>query len=195
MKPLSVGKIPADIGLRWLVQQPVHCVAPGISSIEQLEADVAIVEQAQRVLSAEEQTETERTRARLDRSVCRICDQLCQSVCEADLEISLMIHHDVLYEHYRNLGLQGFLEYPLTGWARRSIEAHFSRRLAMVQACTRCGLCEARCPHGLAIIKMLEEMLVDHPPLIAAARERGWSFERQDAELPPWIDPKPARRS
>jgi predicted aldo/keto reductase-like oxidoreductase len=195
MKPLSVGKIPAGIGLRWLVNQSVHCVAPGISSTQQLEEDVAAVAHAPEALTAEEQAAIERARDGLERSVCRICDQLCQSVCEAGLEISWMIHHDVLYEHYRNLGLQGFLAYPLTQWARESVEAHFTGRLAMAQACTRCGLCEARCPHGLAITEMLEEMLVDHPPLIAAARERGWFPEHQDTEPPPWIDPKRARRS
>jgi len=98
-----------------------------------------------------------------------------------------MIHHDVLYEHYRNLGLDAFMDSSLTSWAKLAVEPHFARRLAAVQACTHCGLCQEACPHGLPILDMLEQMLVDHPPLIEAARERGWSAAYQDAEPPPWL--------
>ena len=96
-----------------------------------------------------------------------------------------MIHHDVLYEHYRNLGLEAFLDASLTPWAKGGIEAHLKRRLAAVQACTRCGLCEDRCPHGVPILDVLEQMLADHPPLIEAVRERQWSATYADAR-PPW---------
>lgn len=195
MKPLSVGKIPARIGLRWLVNQPVHCISPGMSSLQHLAVDVAAVEHAPKTLTTEELAEVERCRGELDRFVCRICDQLCQSVCEAGMPISLMIHHDVLYEQYRNLGLEAFVDSSLTSWARRAVESHFAQRLAVVQACTHCGLCERICPHGLPILDMLEQMLADHPPLIEAARERGWSAEYRDAKPPEWLGPKRARRS
>ena len=187
MKPLSVGKIPAEIGLRWLVNQPIHCITPGMSSLQQLEMDVAAVEQTPRALSVKEEAEVARCRTALDALTCRICDQTCESVCKAGMPISWMIHHDVLYEHYRNLGLEGFMAFPLAPWAKESIESHFSRRLAMVQACTRCGLCQDQCPYQLPIVDLLEEMLENHPPLLKAARDKGWSAERQDAVPPPWI--------
>lgn len=195
MKPLSVGKIPPEIGLRWLANQPIHCMAPGTSSLQQLKMDVAAVERQPTTLSLAEEAEVERCREKLEQQACRICDQLCQPVCETGMPISWMIHHDVLYEHYRNLGLEAFLEYPLAPWAKQAVEWHFARRLAMVQACTHCGLCEQRCPHHLPILDMLEEMLADHPPLIEAARAKGWSSGQQEAEIPPWIDPKRTRRS
>jgi predicted aldo/keto reductase-like oxidoreductase len=185
MKPLSVGKIPADVGLRWLANQPIHTTVPGMSSLEHLEVDVAAVEREPLALAPEEEAEVERCRGELDRRACRICQDACQSVCEKGLPVDVMIHHDVLYEHYRNLGLEAFLEFPLTPWAKRAIEGHFSRRLAKVQECTWCGLCEERCPHNVRILDMLEQMLVDHPPLIQAARERGWTETYEDAE-PPW---------
>jgi predicted aldo/keto reductase-like oxidoreductase len=195
MKPLSVGKIPAQIGLRWLANQPIHCIVPGMSAMRHLEIDVGAVERVPSVLSTEEEIQVERCREALSQVACRICDQLCQSVCETGMPISWMIHHDVLYEHYRNLGLDAFLSYPLAPWARSSVERHFGRRLELVQACTHCGLCEERCPHQLPILDMLEEMLADHPPLIEAARERGWSSAGEGDELPPWIDPTGSRRS
>jgi predicted aldo/keto reductase-like oxidoreductase len=185
MKPLSVGKIPATIGLRWLANQPIHTVVPGISSLEHLALDVAAVEREPRALSPAETAEIERCRQELDRQTCRICQGMCQAVCEQGLAIDWMIHHDVLYEHYRNLGMEAFLDSSLTPWAKGEIEAHFIGRLAAVQSCTRCGLCEERCPHQVPILDMLEQMLVDHPLLIEAARERGWSSAYGDA-VPPW---------
>jgi predicted aldo/keto reductase-like oxidoreductase len=185
MKPLSVGKLPAEIGLRWLANQPIHTMVPGMSSLEHLALDVAAVERQPLTLSPAEETEVERCRQELDRRTCRICEEACQAVCEQGMQIDWMIHHDVLYEHYRNLGLEAFLESSLTDWARGGMEAHFARRLAVVQACTHCGLCEERCPHGLPILDMLEQMLADHPPLIEAVRERGWSTTYADAR-PPW---------
>ena len=77
---------------------------------------------------------------------------------EQGLQIDWMIHHDVLYEHYRNLGLEAFLEFPLTAWAKKSIERHFIRRLELVQACTHCGKCEEVCPQGLPIMDMLDKL-------------------------------------
>jgi predicted aldo/keto reductase-like oxidoreductase len=195
MKPLSVGKIPADIGLRWLANQPIHTMTPGMSSLEQLEMDVAAVEREPLALSAEEEAQVERTRQELDRQACRICQGACQAVCEKGMPIDVMIHHDVLHEHYRNLGLEGFLEYPLAPWAKRAVEGHFERRLAKVQECTWCGLCEERCPHNVRIMDMLEQMLADHPPLIEAVRKRGWSKAHADAE-PPWrVVPRKGERS
>ncbi len=190
MKPLSVGKIPAELGLRWLVTQPVHTIVPGMSCLEHLEMDVAAVERQPGPLSAEEEAAVERCRSRLDWETCRICDERCQTVCEAGMQISWMIHHDVLYEHYRNLGLEAFLEYPFTSWARTGAESHFARRLAMVEACTRCRRCEERCPHHLPILERLEQMRRDHPPLIEALQQRGWSTRDEDAGLPPWMDPR-----
>jgi hypothetical protein len=70
-----VGQIPAEIGLRWLVNQRrtqqrplaqqrplVHTIVPGMSCLEHLEMDVAAVE---------------RYRSKLDRETCRICDERC----------------------------------------------------------------------------------------------------------------------
>jgi predicted aldo/keto reductase-like oxidoreductase len=180
MKPLSVGKIPAELGLRWLANQPIHTMAPGTSSLAQLEADAAALEREPLTLSAAEQVEIEDCRARLDRSTCRICDALCQPVCEAKLNLSWMLHHDVMYEHYRNLGLAAFLEYPFAPWSRKGIASHFAKRLASLKSCTRCRHCEEVCPHHLPILEMLDRMLADHPLLLEAVSARGWNPPQLD---------------
>ena len=194
MKPLSVGKVPADLGLRWLVNCPIHTAVPGMSSLEHLEMDVAAVEREPMTLSPEEEAKIERCRQELDRYTCRICDRVCQPACEKNLPIDLMIHHDVLYEHYRNLGLGAFLASPLTPWAKKAAEGHFGRRLDAAQSCTRCGLCEELCPYHLPVMDMLEEMLENLPPLIRAVQERGWAEQHKDAQHPYWIDRKRSGR-
>lgn len=190
MKPLSVGKIPAETALRWLVNQPIHTIVAGMSSMEHLEMDVAAVERCPLALSPEEEAEIERCRQELDRETCRICKGICNEVCEIEIPISSMIHHDVLHEHYRNLGLEAFLEFPLTPWAKKAVGKHFARRLSLLQSCTRCGLCEETCPHHLPIMDMLEDMLEGHQSLIQAVEEREWVTRYADSESPYWSQKK-----
>ena len=40
MKPLNAGLAPAEVGLPWLANQPMHVMAPGMSDIAHLEQDV-----------------------------------------------------------------------------------------------------------------------------------------------------------
>lgn len=174
MKPLSVGLIPAEVGLPWLANQPIHSMVPGICSLEQLEQDARLLERDPLALAPKEEALTEEWRVKLEQQVCRICDDF-EACCEAGLHVSTLIHHDVWYNHYRNLGLQVFLDYPWAPGARKSLEAHFTRRLAMLQRCTRCHKCEERCPYGLPVVDMIEAMLADHPPLIAALHAKGWA--------------------
>ncbi len=174
MKPLSTGVIPAEIALPWLANQPIHTMVPGASSVEQVELDARVLERPQLELTTDEQADIERWRAKLEQQTCRICDDVARC-CPENLYISTLIHHDVWYNHYRNMGLQQFLDYPWTPGARKTLEAHFKRRLASLQRCTMCGICQERCPFGLPVMEMLEEMLQDHPPLIAALEEKGWA--------------------
>jgi len=183
MKPVSMGTIPPEVALPWLANQPIHTMVPGMTTIEHLERDVAAVERDPMALSPEEEAEAERWRQKLDQETCHICDEICQP-CEAGLRISMMIHHDVSYNHYRNMGLEAFLDHPWAPWFKKRVESHFARRLSMLQSCTRCGLCEERCPYHLPIMGMLERMLEDHLPLIEAVKERGWSSEYEDAKSP-----------
>ena len=57
MKPMAVGLAPACVSLPWLATQPVHTMAPGVSSIEQLELNVKLLDRPERVLSTAEQME------------------------------------------------------------------------------------------------------------------------------------------
>ncbi|MHB9032257.1 MAG: aldo/keto reductase [Anaerolineae bacterium] len=180
MKPLSTGVIPAEVALPWLANQPIHTMVPGVSSLAQLELDVQTLERESWPLSTEEEARTAQWRTKLEHEVCRICDDT-KRCCPENLYVSTLIHHDVWYNHYRNLGLEGFLAYPWAAGARKTMEAHFRRRLSALQRCSMCHKCEQQCPYGLPVVNMIEEMLQDHPPLIAALEAKGWA-KIQDAD-------------
>ena len=56
MKPVSVGMAPAEISLRWLANQPIHTMVPGMTTMEHLKVDVAAVEREPLALSVKEQS-------------------------------------------------------------------------------------------------------------------------------------------
>jgi len=187
MKPVNVGMVPAEVCLPWLANQPIHTMVVGASNIEQLELDVRAVDRDPMALTIDEQALVERWREDKDRETCRICDHICRSVCEKSLPLDVLIYHDMLYNEYRALGMEGMMEAPLALWVKRSAESHFRRRLAAVESCTRCGKCEDACPHHLNIMALLDQMLVDHPPIIAALHDAGWQAKYAKAELPFWV--------
>jgi uncharacterized protein len=176
MKPVSVGMLPAEISLRWLATQPIHTMVPGMTTMEHLESDVAAVERRPSALSLEEKAQIEKLRRDIQARACHQCES-CEPCPEGIKPIFRLIYSDVWYNHYRNMGLQAFLEHPWAPWAQKGLETHFARRLADLRACTRCGLCEERCPHGVNIMDLFERMLEDHPPLIEALKERGWATQ------------------
>ena len=184
MKPVSVGMIPARLALPWLANQPIHTMVPGMSSLEHLSLDVAALERDSLAPTQDEEAEIERLRRGLDTLTCRICDRVCQPVCESGAAIDMMIHHDVYYNQYLNLGLEAFLDFPLAPWVKGTAEGHFAGRVATLEACTRCGKCEQACPYHLPIMDLFERMLVEHVPLLEAVRERGWSDTYRDARPP-----------
>ena len=183
MKPVSVGMVPAEIALGWLVNQPIHTMVPGMTTLAHLERDVAAVEREPRALSAEDEREVACWQERLAGQACDQCTD-CDPCPAGIAPIFRMIYSDVWYSHYRNMGLEEFLDHPWAPWAKKGLEAHFLRRLGELRACTRCGLCEARCPQGLRIMDLFEHMLADHPPLIEALREAGWAALYEDWPSP-----------
>jgi len=183
MKPVSVGLAPADLALRWLATQPIHTMVPGMSSMEHLERDVAAIERRPAALSPEECARIEALQRDLGPVACHQCDT-CAPCPQGVQPVFRSIYSDVWYNLYRNMGLQAFLEHPWAGWAKKGLQDHFCRRLAELSACTRCGLCEARCPHGVRIMDLIEYMLEDHPPLIRALQERGWAERFADEPSP-----------
>jgi predicted aldo/keto reductase-like oxidoreductase len=71
---------------------------------------------------------------------CRDCG-LCR-YCPEGLKIPLILALDKYFTYY-----------GITDWTKEVYE----RQAVKVTDCTKCGVCEPKCPYNLPIIKMLEE--------------------------------------
>lgn len=184
MKPMSVGMAPARLALPWLAAQPIHVMAPGVSTVEQLEQAAAALDRSPMTLTAAEEAEIEVWRRRLDNAACRICDRVCQPICEAQIPIDVYLYHDTFYNQYRALGLDGFMAAPAAPWMRAAAEDHFARAVQTIRACTHCGKCDPVCPHGLPVEALLMKTVADYETLLEAVREAGWKTQYRGAASP-----------
>jgi predicted aldo/keto reductase-like oxidoreductase len=184
MKPVNAGLVPAEVCLPWLANQPIHCMAPGVSTMAHLEADVAALDREPMALSSREEAEVERWRQKTDAETCRICDQVCQAVCERGLQIDWMIYHNVFENQLRALGVGGYLGAPLASWVKAGSKRIYSRELARLQSCTHCAKCEEVCPHHLPIMDLLERVKADHIAILDALEDTNWEVEYPDARSP-----------
>ncbi|MGC9347965.1 MAG: aldo/keto reductase [Anaerolineae bacterium] len=156
MKPLATGLIPAPLALKWLLNQPIATAVPGITTLAELEEDVAVGRQPT-ALTSEEQLAVQETRRRLEHVRCRICGA-CYP-CPQGIPISMTLGTDVVFNHYRTMGAEAFRAFP---WGPERIKHELKRRpeiIAAIESCTRCGLCEERCPYGLRVMDMLAATL------------------------------------
>jgi predicted aldo/keto reductase-like oxidoreductase len=184
MKPLNAGLAPAEVGLPWLANQPMHVMAPGMSNITHLEQDVAILDRDPLALSPEEEVEVERWRLKTDPETCRICVMKCQAVCEPKILIDWHLYHNTYQNELRRLGVDGFLKYPFAAWFKRGTEKTFTNTLASLNSCTQCGKCEEVCPYHLPILELFKRIKAQQTDLLEALRETGWSADYQQASSP-----------
>ena len=156
MKPVATGLLPATLALKWLLNQPIACAVPGATTIEELEENVA-VGHADTALSDVDRSRVEELYQELAHRRCRICGE-CRP-CPVDINIPAVLGTDVMYDHYRTMGAEGFRRFQ---WSREAVERDMVGRektIAAIRDCTNCGVCEERCRYGLPIMDMLPSML------------------------------------
>lgn len=170
MKPVATGLLPAQLALKWLLNQPVATIVPGAITLEELELDAAVGDLADYALTPQEEAEIEALRARWEHRRCRIC-AACEP-CPQEIPIGIVLGTDLLYDHYRNLGRERFLAMP---WTRERLEHDLRMKealLAKIPNCVHCRQCEPRCPYGLPIVAMLQEMLPALQDIVSICRQR-----------------------
>ena len=196
---------PAPVAARlqaWLAAQAIHVRAPGMATLEHLEADVAALDRPSMALSEEEGAAVERWRRQVDLETCRICDKVCQAVCERGLSIDWLIYHNVFQNELRRLGVEGFMDYPFAPWVKQHAEFMFTNTVATLENCTHCGKCEEACPHGLPVMDLMERIREEETALIEELSRADWTSQYQGSRSPmpeqalaAWISGgKPRRR-
>ena len=156
MKPVATGLLPPRLALKWLLNQPITTAVPGATTWEELEENASVGCQDY-TLTDEEQAHVEELRAQLEQVRCRICGR-CMP-CPQEIGISTILGTDVMYDHYRTMGAESFRVFS---WSREAIVQDLivrEKRIAAIESCTRCGDCESKCPYGLPVIDMLQDVV------------------------------------
>lgn len=174
MKPVNVGLVPAEVSLPWLANQPIHVMAPGMSTMEHLELDVAVLNRDPMALSPEEQKKVAKWRQDMNTKTCRICDKACHEVCEKHLPIAYMLYHNVFQNELRRLGPQGLMDYPFASWVKERAESIFETGVRQIDMCNHCGKCEQVCPYHLPIMDLLENIKAEQKEVLTLIRESSW---------------------
>ena len=141
MKPLAGGVLPdAGLALRYALSHPVDLVIPGMSSIEEVNANAASVLYGA-PLNGREIGLFEDQIVQAGRHFCRRCGY-CMRDCPAGLDIVEILK----LERYLTIYKSGH-------WAKAS----YGETTPDVASCRDCGTCEEICPYDLPVRSMLRK--------------------------------------
>ncbi|MCX5885614.1 MAG: aldo/keto reductase [Proteobacteria bacterium] len=140
MKPLSGGALRQIEGsLRFLLDKPVDVILTGMSSVDELEENLAIIER-NIPLSPQELKLLEEEVAPLGKLFCRRCGYCLP--CTNDIRIPEMIQ--LMYQTMQGLSYEELPE------RKKRMGPGL---LMWYEACTECGECEKKCPYQLPTIE------------------------------------------
>lgn len=144
MKPLAGGAYSRpDLALRFLLQQEVSTIIPGVDSIEQVSQNAELAQVRQPLTEVELEYLTLEAQ-KVGNRFCRRCEY-CKP-CPQGIDIPSCF----IFEGY-------FERYNLPGWAKE----RYQGLSVKADACEECGLCETRCPYNLPIREMLQKVHQD----------------------------------
>jgi len=164
MKSVATGVLPAALSLKWLLNQPIATVVPGVKSLAEVEENTLVGHGDYR-LTPQDEAQIREWEEGLAHTRCRLCAD-CMP-CPQGIPISWAIGSDTVYSFYRDRGAEFFRAYP---WSRTTLEhelPHHRQVIAQIESCTRCGACDARCPYGLPVMEMLEDVAAAMREMVA----------------------------
>jgi len=169
MKPVATGLLPAQLALKWLLNQPISTAVPGATTVEEVEENSRVGHLDDFSLTVEETEQVNRLREQLEHVRCRVCGS-CEP-CPQGIPIGGTLGTDVMYDHYRTMGPETFKIFP---WSADRVKHGIQRRrqlISAIQSCNECGECEKKCPYGLSIIKMLRDTIEPMEDIIKIWKE------------------------
>lgn len=141
MKPLGGGAFTnAEEALKYVLNQPISTVIPGVCSIQEVEQNAAIGT-ASLTLGEDAERRLEEQAKALGQTFCRACDY-CQP-CPEGIPISSLTRIDTFI---KRMGWES--------WWSRNKEA-----LEKYENCQECRQCESRCPYQLPILQLVEKKI------------------------------------
>jgi predicted aldo/keto reductase-like oxidoreductase len=144
MKPLAGGVIKSkDLALRFFLSHPGGVVTPGMSSIQQLDANFKAFDE-EKALSPEELKSLEEEVSELGKEFCRRCSY-CMP-CEHNIMIPF-VHMIHMKCHGKEMDDE--VTYTL-GLGKRMLPA--------LEMCDECGQCVEKCPYQLSTPKKVKEL-------------------------------------
>lgn len=155
MKALSGGLVTdAAIPFAYLAQFPHAVPIWGFQRMEELE-NILDLERSMPALDAAMQARIDADRAQLSGAFCRGCGY-CQP-CPADIPI-----------FNANRMAQLITRSPSAQW----MTPHWRQGMANIRNCTRCGVCEARCPYGLKPYETLPGQLAFYEEYVRTSERK-----------------------
>ena len=142
MKPLAGGAIEdATLAIRYICANPnISVVIPGMAEIQELEQNLAAVENTT-PLSPAELEKIQQIRKELGTQFCRRCNYC------APCTVGISIPNMFLFDGYLS-------RYGLADWAK----GRYVTLDKKASDCIGCGACEPRCPYHLPIREMLKKV-------------------------------------
>lgn len=145
MKPFAGGNIrDANLALKFILQFSNVLLLPGMEKLSEVEENIGVVEGIWEI-SVEERKRMDEIRSNMGSRFCRQC-MYCMP-CPFGVEIWLLTYMKNLYRLWPK-------EQIVTG--------RFDDAAKTGALCTKCGLCETRCPYELPIREIIDENMLFH---------------------------------
>jgi len=153
IRPIDHGVLrPSDRALAFAVHSGVDVILSGMTSVEQVDHNVAAVERAL-AMAPEEVAALKAEAAALPTTGCRNCP-LCK--CPYDLRIGFVLP---LYHYRQRYGLNAAGDGPVRGEIGEEMwQRNLERAQVAAKHCATCGQCEPLCPYGVPIVSYVQQI-------------------------------------
>ncbi len=153
IRPIDHGALkPSDRALAFAIHSGVDVTLSGMTSVEQVDHNLAAVERAL-AMAPEEVAALKAEAAALPTTGCRNCP-LCK--CPYELRIGFVLP---LFHYRQRYGLNTATDGPVGREIGEEMwQRNLERAKVAAEHCATCGQCEPMCPYGVPIVKYVQQI-------------------------------------